>query len=190
MGCDDSDVPDHAPRYLDVRPIHMKYETKALKYARDQFVLAVHIRAKIEMQGWISSDLVGVSLGKYEIPSLHEIQQDHAAWSLEMISTNNLAIALNVAIEKELEDKVIKSNDDVFLFIKCLRNAFAHNPYDPKWHLTDTRYRKQYVIEDGWRIDLTSLHGTDVSPQQYHHASGLLRITDLALNLLGVTKLA
>jgi hypothetical protein len=59
------------------------------------------------------------------------------------------------------------------VMVHQLRNAFAHNPWRPKWVIS-TRYRESYPIEldDGskFTFNATSLNGDGVQPE---HVGGL-----------------
>jgi hypothetical protein len=54
--------------------------------------------------------------------------------------------------------------------VNQLRNAFAHNPWRPKWKICSQKARKSYPIEldDGTKFtfDVTSLDGDDLKPDQ------------------------
>jgi hypothetical protein len=54
--------------------------------------------------------------------------------------------------------------------VRQLRNAFAHNPYRPKWEIRDKTFWKCYPIEldDGsqFTFDATNLDGDGVKPEQ------------------------
>ena len=128
-----------------------------------------------------------VSLGPYKIEGLDSIDRDRAAWSLEVVSTQHLAITLDTALENifsKMRHNVETPDKDYFTFVRCLRNAFAHDPYEPTWDLSNSNYRRQLTIEDTWIVDLSDSHNSPVVPQSYRYASGLLRLVDRGVALM------
>jgi len=55
------------------------------------------------------------------------------------------------------------------VMVNQLRNAFAHNPWRPKWRVFE-KYRNAYpiVLDDGtaFTFDATNLNGDGVKPEQ------------------------
>ena len=165
---------------------------RTLEIAKEQFILSLHVRAVCSGPGGtLDSRLIGVSLGPYPMTGLDSIDRDRAAWSSELISTQHLAISLDTALEKTFAANRLTDSSlhrDYFTFVRCLRNAFAHNPYEPKWELRDEKYRRRLHLEESWDLDLTDCNGKDVDPQQYRYASGLLRLVDRGIALLDTGK--
>jgi hypothetical protein len=161
---------------------------ETLTFAKEQFILSLHVRCVCSGPGGIlDSRLISVSLGPYEIRCLDSIDRDRAAWSLELISTQHLVISLDAALENGFQKQRLKEpsdNKDYFSFVRCLRNAFSHNPYFPRWELNDDEYKRSHKIEESWEMDLSDRHGKAVEPNQYRHASGLIRLTDRGIKLL------
>ena len=77
----------------------------------------------------------------------------------------------------EVFDKVSTDTDPtrvgIRVMVKQLRNAFAHNPWRPKWVIHE-KYKKSYPIEldDGskFTFNATNLNGDDLKPE---HVGGL-----------------
>lgn len=155
-----------------------------LELARDQLILSLHVRGVCSAgAGEIESGLVAVSLGPWPI-ELEAIDQDRAAWGLERVATQNLAVALDSALEDAFPAwrSIARGSDlDYFCFVRCLRNAFAHDPYEPHWVLRDAAYRRRYSLIDAWEVDLTDRHGTPVHERDYRYASGLIRLLDIGV---------
>ena len=78
----------------------------------------------------------------------------------------------------------IVTEDDQFIGVTYqIRNAFAHDISEPRWHITRERYRRPYTF-DGTTIDLSNRHGTAF---EYEHIGGpdvLFRMKDYAMNRL------
>jgi len=162
-------------------------EVDGLISAKEQFILALHTRSIFNGGiGEMSMNLVAVSLGPYKI-DLDGIDFASAAWSAEKIATQNLAIALDSCLEVKCGRKRLeKTNDmhDKYVFIRCLRNAFSHNPYRPKWELKNGAYKRNYKIFEDWEVDLADRHSTEVEEWDYRFASGLLLLVNYFLDYL------
>lgn len=162
----------------------------SLKIAREQFILSLFIRGVFSGGGGtFESNLVFVSLGPWSIggDELDKIDKDAAAWGLERISTQNLMISLDTALEKSVPDRLQSphlQSRDYFCFVRCLRNAFAHNPYQPAWDLRSTGYRRNYTLPGSWTIDLTDRDTTRVEDSDYRHAGGLIHLLDHGVEIL------
>ncbi|PIW61097.1 MAG: hypothetical protein COW13_03565, partial [Candidatus Omnitrophica bacterium CG12_big_fil_rev_8_21_14_0_65_50_5] len=98
----------------------------------------------------------------------------------------NLAVSLDSLIQKNkdrVKEREKEELKDYFDYVRCLRNAFAHNPFIPKWELKNKKYRRKYKVFD-LEFDLTEKHGVLVKPEQYLYAGGLIRLVDIGLNLM------
>ncbi len=78
----------------------------------------------------------------------------------------------------------IESEADQFIAATYqIRNAFAHDISEPRWHITKVPYRRAYAF-GGMAIDLTARHGTAF---EYEHIGGpdvLFRMKDYAMGRL------
>ena len=158
-----------------------------LMCAKDQFILSIHTSAIYRGGiGQMSTNIVACSLGPYEI-NFDDVDFVRGAWSAEKIAVQNLAVALDTCLEEQLGKGRLNNNSDIVVFVRCLRNAFTHNPYAPKWVLTSLNYRRSYSITNDWNVDLTNRHETDVDGWDYRHASGLLLLVNIVLSTANKT---
>lgn len=164
-----------------------------LDLARDQLVLSILIRGVFSGRaGTFQTSLAGVSKGPWSFGTeeIESLDKDRAAWGLEMIATQNLAIALDTALEIKIPNRLRYPEPrarDYFCFVRCLRNAFAHDPYRPRWDLRIVSYRKEFHLPGEWTVDLSERNGTDVEPADYRYAGGLVRLCDAGKSLLAAT---
>lgn len=159
-------------------------EVDGLISAKEQFILSLHTSAIFRGGiGEMSMNIVSFSLGPYPIDT-DGIDFISASWSAEKIATQNLAIALDSCLEAKLGKDRLKEGNDIIVFIRCLRNAFSHNPYKPKWELTNSNYRRSFKIIKDWEVDLTNRHDTEVEEWDYRYASGLLLLVNIILDHL------
>lgn len=92
---------------------------------------------------------------------------------------NRLTIAFGAAIitlnrsreeaEYRLPDPIVTEADQFVSVVYQIRNAFAHDIAEPKWHITQDRYRRAYQF-GGWRIDLTGFENG--RPFRYEDVGG------------------
>jgi len=157
-----------------------------LMAARAQFVLSQYTTLAycFGLQG-IDIDIKAVYLGPYSI-DIKDTDLIRGAWSAEKIATQNLAVSLDSYLEASLGNKRLRDEDifDFCKYVRCLRNAFAHNPYSPKWVLTDKRYRRCMYVLKGWCSNLRDRHETPVLESDYRYASGLLHLVQTGINIV------
>jgi hypothetical protein len=154
-------------------------------------VLSILIRGVLSAgAGSFETNLVAVALGSWSLGTeeIRGLNSDRAAWGLERIATQNLALTLDAALEDRVPNR-LKHPDpctrDFFCFVRCLRNAFAHDPYHPTWDLrSEALYRRELRVLDNWVVDLTARNGTDVKQEDYRYAGGLLRLCDRGRDLI------
>jgi len=163
-------------------------EIDTLQMTKEQFLLSIKVRAVYNGAGNLDCKLSAAALGPWSVgeKELKEFDHVRASWSLERISTQNLAVSLDSLIQKNKDrfkgwEKT--ELEDYFEYVRCLRNSFAHNPFIPKWELKDEKYRRKYKFFD-FEFDLTDKHGVLVKPEQYLYAGGLIRLVDIGLDLM------
>jgi hypothetical protein len=163
---------------------------ESLRVARDQFILSIFIRGVFSGgAGSFESRLDFICLGPWSVgeDEFDKIDKNVAAWGLERISTQNLMISLDTALENSVPNR-LQTHDhltrDYYCFVRCLRNAFAHNPYKPKWNLKSAGYRRKYSLPGSWTVDLTNRDTTLVEDSDYRHAGGLIHLLDLGVEIL------
>jgi hypothetical protein len=163
---------------------------KSIAMSKELALFALDIRAICQFNPEaLKSGLVHVSLGPYNIRNedRENIEKDRAAWSMEHLATQHLMVTLDSAFETVFKDDdrlTLNSSSDYFIFIRCLRNAFAHNPFYPKWVLKNPAYQRKMKIVDDWEIDLTNRNNTPVEQEDYRYLSGLLLLADSGVQAL------
>lgn len=104
---------------------------------------------------------------------------------------NNILIAygtLVMTMQDSLEsagwriDNLSGEKRDLYIFIRQLRNCFAHNMSRPKWEIKNKDYRKEYSFY-GFKFDLTKLHGEEF---EYKHAppDAIIRLSEIIEKIL------
>jgi len=157
-------------------------ETPANKIATAQAVLGLAVRLNSEViAGRIKSDIfkhevsvitgnTGVTLPAYPEGTEEDLSLGCFNLVLIALSASALTVAetLNEAFGK-LSSETDSNRLGIRVMVNQLRNAFAHNPWRPKW-LVFSKYRNTYPItlDDGssFTFDATLLDGDGVKPEQ------------------------
>jgi hypothetical protein len=161
-------------------------ETPATKIATAQATLGLALRLMGDAeQGRITTEIfkrgITVHTGGdgLELPPFLEGTDQNLKDSIFNIFLNALSVSALV-VDETLDEVFGKASTDtdptrigIRVMVKQLRNAFAHNPWRPKWRIFP-RYRKSYPIEldDGTKFtfDAISLDGDGLKPE---HVGGL-----------------
>ena len=161
-------------------------ETPANKIATAQAVLGLSFRLNAEvMAGRIDTGIfkrevsiitgdTGVSLPPFPEGTTQDLQ--FGAANLVLIALSASALTIDETLDQVL-GKLSDDNDanrvGLRVMVNQLRNAFAHNPWRPKW-IVFQKYRNAYpiVLDDGsaFTFDATVLDGDSVKPE---HVGGL-----------------
>lgn len=161
-------------------------ETPANKIATAQAILGLALRLSGEVEsGRITTDIFKRSVTIHtggdglKLPPFPEgTNQDlkHGISNIVLIALGASALTVDETLD-EVFGIVSTDTDPIRIGIRVmvnqLRNAFAHNPWRPKWVIYK-KYRNIYLVEleDGskFTFDTTSLDGNSVKPE---HVGGL-----------------
>lgn len=157
-------------------------ETPANKIATAQAVLGLAIRLHSEvLDGRISTDIfsrdvtfftggTGVKVPAFPEGTANELQR--GIFNIVFIALSASALTVDETLD-EVFGKVSADTDQsrvgIRVMVSQLRNAFAHNPWRPKWVIYE-KYRNSYpiVLDDGsnFNFDARTLNGDGVKPEQ------------------------
>lgn len=157
-------------------------ETPANKIATAQAVLGLAFRLNSEViAGRIKSDIfkhevsvitgsTGVTLPAY--PEGTEEDLNLGIFNLVLIALSASALTTDETLDEvfgKLSSETDSNRLGIRVMVHQLRNAFAHNPWRPKW-MVFPKYRNAYPItlDDGssFTVDASSLDGDGVKPEQ------------------------
>jgi hypothetical protein len=166
-----------------------------LKIAELQFRLAVTVRLATTLGRQSLEVPTKWSHGKhivtYEEIALTKDQSDIAADYLKRTATYLMSITIKEALRKIYVDpKNHKDNNVVaaYQIARLIRNAFAHSPIRPVWHIDPGCRDKKFVIKD---IISLNTKGLDQVAFDWRHYGGLLALFRLSkfvrIDLLGDT---
>lgn len=157
-------------------------ETPANKIATAQAVLGLAFRLNSEViAGRINAAIfereVTVITGSsgLRLPAFPEGTSEDlelGAFDLVLIALSASALTVNEVLDQvfgKLEVEVDENRKGIRVMVNQLRNAFAHNPWRPKW-VVFPKYRGRYPItlDDGsqFTFDARTLDGDGVKPEQ------------------------
>jgi hypothetical protein len=168
-----------------------KYQ-QSLDLADLQFRLSLHISAKGPGISSLTTHFKGMTYGKYALgeDELQLSPQEAATASrgLEHCATLILAIAVDTALENCFGKDRFKSQDSqvstASYIGRILRNAFAHDPFFPRWKLQNPCYRCAFEIRGVISLDTTSLDDRAVEWEDYGGPLALLRFLRYCRDLI------
>lgn len=157
-------------------------ETPANKIATAQAVLGLAFRLNSEViAGRINTEIfnrqVTVITGGTGVilPAFPEGKDEDlklGSFNLVLIALSASALTADETLDEvfgKLSDETNENRKAIRVMVNQLRNAFAHNPWRPKW-LVFQKYRNVYPItlDDGstFTFDATALDGDGVKPEQ------------------------
>jgi hypothetical protein len=161
-------------------------ETPANKIATAQAALSLTFRLNAEVvAGRIDAGIfkrevsvitgdTGVSLPPFPEGTTQDLQL--GVFNLVLIALSASALTVDETLDQvfgKLSGDTDANRIGIRIMVKQLRNAFAHNPWRPKW-LVFPKYRNAYpiILNDGstFTFDATILHDDGVKPE---HVGGL-----------------
>jgi hypothetical protein len=115
-----------------------------------------------------------------------------AAWNLMLSALETSAIATDTALES-LGPRNSEDTSDLGSarnIVYQIRNAFAHNPFHPRWHC-DQRYRRIYrVTPIGVEFDGQACNGQEWKPEHFGGLEGYLALLLFCLDELKKSQLS
>jgi hypothetical protein len=154
---------------------------RSLDIAAMQFKLALQVAAGAHGAG-LSQRLVAFSYGRFSLGEedlkLSFEDAAMASTSLQRVASCALAIATDTALERTIPDRFNSAHAEIVLaarIARILRNAFAHDPFFPRWSCTNPNHLGQFNVPNVISIDTSIVHGLDVEWQHYGGPLALLR---------------
>jgi hypothetical protein len=107
----------------------------------------------------------GSHVARHDELSLTAKEQERGFTALEHAATYLSAVQVHTALEAVHSAPFHIAEADIgsaFQIARLLRNAFAHNPFNPAWEIRDVWQERRFVVPDVITLDTTGLHGTSV----------------------------
>jgi len=100
---------------------------------------------------------------------------------LEHVGTFVLAVQMDTLLEERLPNRLdhpLPAIQSAARIAKLIRNAFAHNPFSPRWLLTPPTRNQVYEVPGIISLDTTELEGLRVRHKHFGGPVALLRLSD------------
>lgn len=165
---------------MDARETHLGH----LRAAEAQFRLATAVRLAVTM-GQQPLDLpIEWSHGKHVVNytevAIAREEADFAAWNLQRSATFLMASAALEAIRATIPKPKSHTDPkvaDAYQIARTIRNAFAHNPFNPIWRIDADCQTRRFGIADVIELDCTGLDGKLFDWRHYGGPLALLRLS-------------
>jgi hypothetical protein len=125
----------------------------------------------------------GGLVARHDELSLTATEEERAFAALEHSATYLSAVQVHTALEAVHSAPFHIAEADIgsaFQIARLLRNAFAHNPFNPVWEIRGVWQERQFVVPDVITLDTTGLHGTSVCREHYGGPIAILRLIEYA----------
>lgn len=117
---------------------------------------------------------------KYEEVALRQDQAEVAACLLHRSATYLMAVTIKDAIRMAVHDPKSSPDSDIqgaYQIARLIRNAFAHDPFSPKWAIDADCQGKVFSVSNILTLDTTNLHGTEFDWRHYGGPLALFRLS-------------
>lgn len=149
-----------------------------------QFRLASAVRLATTM-GEQPLDLpIEWSHGKHKVQyrevALRKDQAEVAAAALHHSATYLMAVAMKDAVRAAHHDPKSHNNPDIvgaYQIARLIRNAFAHNPFNPVWSVDPDCRDKKFAVANLISLDTADLQGKAFDWRHYGGPLALLRLS-------------
>ncbi|MBE3122523.1 MAG: hypothetical protein IMZ58_10015 [Thermoplasmata archaeon] len=99
---------------------------------------------------------------------------------LEHVGTYMMMLQLNKVLEDEWGKNRLQSKDNdiqnISQVVRLIRNAFAHDPFEPCWNISNSSKNKEFEIPGILTLKTVDLHGKKLERKHYGGPLALLRL--------------
>lgn len=136
----------------------------------------------------ITTDLAFSYLGHSITLKLDKSEEELGSRLLEHIGTYIMIQQLNKVLEDEYGFSRLQSNDieiiNLSQIVRLIRNAFAHDPFNPVWDISKSAENQEYQISGILSINTSNLHGKRLKREDYGGPIALLKLLEYAIDIL------
>lgn len=133
----------------------------------------------IELQYYKQFSFLKHVLDKKDLELTKE-QEKRGASMLEFIGTYMIALQMNKVLEDEWGEGRLQSQNkeiqNISQVVRLLRNAFAHDPLNPVWDISNSAKDKEFDIPDILTLKTHNLHGKRLDRYHYGGPLALLKL--------------
>jgi hypothetical protein len=119
--------------------------------------------------------------------SLNKEQERFAAQALEHCATYLMAVQMDKALQDLVPNRFQHADEEILsasCIVRLIRNAFAHNPFAPKWQIYNEHKDRIYRVEGIIELDTSTLHGKFMRRGDYGGPLALLSLLKFVQRLI------
>ncbi len=131
----------------------------------------------------------GKHTATHEELALTPEQEEYAFSALEHCGIYLAVVQIHTALEAIHPDPFSISEpevSDAFQIARLIRNAFAHNPFNPEWRIGTTWRHRTFHVEDIISLDTSALDGQQVRREHYGGPIAVLRFIEYARKVVAM----
>ncbi len=158
-----------------------EFHSGLVKDAQMLFKLSLGFSATRPELGYLSSFASYQHLAHYDELKLTRDEEFASAGFFEHVATYTLAVQVDTALEViypnrfDSTDATLRSAARI---AHLIRNAFAHNPFAPRWKISAVCKNTYYKVGDRIALDTTDLDGKYVEQPHYGGPLALLKLSE------------
>lgn len=162
-----------------------EFHGQLIKNAQTLFKFSLGTSATRPELGYLTSFASYQHTANEEDLKLTREQEFGAADLLEHVATYILAVQIDAALEAaypnrlESADQIVRATSSI---ARLIRNAFAHNPFAPKWIVDRNVVNKEFTVPEIISLNTTDLNGKDVERRHYGGPLALLKLSAFVLD--------
>lgn len=170
----------------------MKKESKS-KLAHSELFLKFALGVNLDINtGHTLPYLDTFSFGQHVLTKkdleLNRDQEKTGSKILEHVGTYVVILQLNEVLENEWGPSRLESNDitvrNLSQIVRLIRNAFAHDPFSPKWDISNSAKNQKFEIPKILTLNTNGLHRKRVQRLDYGGPLAILRLIQFTQRIL------
>jgi len=158
-----------------------------IRYAQINFKFSILISAESQTNNIAENNLEEFVYGSHRMNSeelkLSDEERDYAPRLYEHTAKYVLVTQVDKVLQEMIGGDRFEHEDDNLRaashIIRQLRNAFAHDPFNPRWKIRDERARNEiFSVKDIIELDTSNLNNTLLRNRQFGGPIALYRLTE------------
>lgn len=105
---------------------------------------------------------------------------------LHHVATHTLAVQIDTFLQQKYADRLNHSDNAIksaSWIARLMRNAFAHNPFNPIWILNQECTNKNYVVQGIIELNTRELEGKPLKREHYGGPIAILKLSEFVRRL-------
>lgn len=150
-----------------------------------KFAFAIHKSIPIKLN-YLDKFSWGKHIARKVDLKLTKKEEYLAPGLLHHVATHILAVQIDTFLQERYGDRFNHLNNDIksaAWIARLIRNAFAHNPFDPIWELHTECENKLYQIPGVIELKTQDLDGKRIKREHYGGPIALLKLSEFVRGL-------